>query len=90
MNLEEIQTNVNECIKIITNDPDMSVSSESLLIDDLGLESIDLIDLTSEIENAIGIEVDLKEVAQVQGEAASLNSMKVGDIVNFIANTQVQ
>jgi acyl carrier protein len=65
------------------------VKLESRLINDLGLESIDLLDVSSELEGLIGLEIDFKEVAefvkaQAGNSVSDMKGVKVLDLISFI------
>jgi acyl carrier protein len=64
------------------------VKADSLLVEDLGLESIDLLDLSSELEHSLGKELDFGEVAEYAkakaGSSAALRSIKVSDMIEYI------
>lgn len=75
-------------IRNVVNNQSLEVKPESRLIDDLGLESIDLLDISSELENSIGQELDFKEVAgqisKKSGKPADMRSMRIQDLIEFI------
>lgn len=55
------------------------VTKDSHLVDDLGVESIDFLDISSELEKAIDIEVDFTDLAS--SKSADLT---VGSVANYI------
>lgn len=55
-----------EAVETVTRRPRASLKPETRLITDLGLESIDTIDLLFEIEKRLGLSVNLAEVFQNQ------------------------
>lgn len=85
----ELLSNIEEVIRSVVNNQSLVVKPESRLISDLGLESIDLLDISSELENTIGHELDFKEVAEFiskkSGKPADMKSMRVQDLMDFIA-----
>ena len=85
---ETLQT-IQEVIRNVVNNQKLEVKAESKLIGDLGLESIDLLDISSELENSIGQELDFKEVAEhiskKSGKPADMKSMRVQDLIEFIS-----
>ncbi len=89
MSQTEILTEVSKAIKDVLNNQSLSVTLDSKLMNDLGLESIDLLDVSSELEGALGLEIDFKEVAEFvkanSGNSVSdMKSVKVQDLVQFI------
>lgn len=82
--LETIQNVVRE----ILNNQSMVVTGESRFMDDLGLESIDLLDLSSELENSIGKELDFKDLAEYSknngGTATSMKDITVNNLIQYI------
>jgi acyl carrier protein len=87
MNTELLQ-NIEKVIRDVVNNQTLSVKAESTLISDLGLESIDLLDISSELENTIGKEIDFKSVAQFStqksGKALDMKSLSVQDLMDYI------
>lgn len=83
---------IKEAIKDVVNNQKLNIELTSKLIDDLGLESIDFLDLSSEIENTIGLELDFKEVVeylkQSSGGATDIKSVTVQNLVDFIQTKQ--
>lgn len=55
-----------EAVETVTRRPSSSLNPSTKLISDLGLESIDTIDLLFEIEKRLGLSVNLAEVFQNQ------------------------
>lgn len=87
------ETDINNIIantlRQVLNNPQLKVTPESLLIEDLGLESIDFLDLTSELENSIGMEVDFREVikymkTQNTADNIDIKSLRVKNLAAFI------
>ncbi len=87
-NQAELLTTVQKVIRDVLNNQNLQVKPESKLMDDLGLESIDLLDISSELENSIGIELDFKEVAQFakskNGGVADFKKVTVNDLIQYI------
>ncbi len=85
---ESIFSAVEQAIKDVLNNQSLSVKPEHTLLGDLGLESIDLLDVSSELENSVGKELDFKEVAQFvkekSGGAADMKNLKVQDLVQYL------
>ncbi len=88
MTQEELFVSIKDAIKDVVNNQKLNVEKSSTLIGDLGLESIDFLDLSSEIENTIGFEIDFKEVVEhVKQSAAGVSDIKgltVQNIIDFI------
>ncbi len=84
----EMLTTIEKAIRDVVNNQSLAVKADSKLIDDLGLESIDLLDVSSELENALGKEFDFKEVAEYvskkSGKPAEMKSMKVQDMMDYM------
>ncbi len=87
MNPELLQ-NIEKAIRDVVNNQTLAVKAESTLTSDLGLESIDLLDVSSELENTLGKEIDFKSVAQYSsqknGKAVDMKSMRVQDLMDYI------
>ena len=77
-------------IKTVLNSKDLAVKSESKLAADLGIESIDLLDISCELEKSIGRELDFKELAKhvTATKGVSAKDLAVGDVVAYIQATQ--
>jgi acyl carrier protein len=88
---KEIFTTIESVVRNVLNNQKLNVAEDSKLMEDLGLESIDLLDLSSELENSIGKELDFKEVAQFvkskSGGAADMKAVRVKDLMDFIVET---
>jgi acyl carrier protein len=88
MDQSEILTTIEAAIRNVVNNQNLTVKSESRLVEDLGLESIDLLDLSSELENSLGKELDFREVAEFANPKshgpADLKGIKVSDIIEYI------
>lgn len=88
MQQTEMLSTIEKAIRDVVNNQSLAVKAESKLIDDLGLESIDLLDVSSELENAIGKEFDFKEVAEYvakkSGKSPEMKSMKVQDMMDYM------
>ena len=88
MQQTEMLSTIEKAIRDVVNNQSLAVKADSKLIDDLGLESIDLLDVSSELENAIGKEFDFKEVAEFvakkSGKSPDMKSMKVQDMMDYM------
>ncbi len=88
MTQEVLFNSIKDAIKDVVNNQKLSIEPNSLLIGDLGLESIDFLDLSSEIENTIGFELDFKEVVehlkQSSSGVADIKGLTIQNIIDFI------
>ncbi len=88
MSNDELLKSIETAIRSVINNQTLVVKMESRLIDDLGLESIDLLDVSSELENTIGQELDFKEVveytSQKNGKPADMKSLRIQDLIAYI------
>lgn len=88
MQENEMLAVIEAAIRNVVNNQSLQVKAESRLVEDLGLESIDLLDVSSELENSIGKELDFREVAEFakakSGRPADLKSLKVQDMIEYI------
>ena len=90
MEKAQIQEHVEGAIRTVLNNPTLEIKPESKLIDDLGIESIDLLDISSELEKSVGRELDFKEIAEKAASAPaaeaaqSAKALRVVDLVNFL------
>lgn len=84
----ELLSSLQDSIRDVVNNPKLVVEPQSQLITDLGLESIDFLDLSSEIENTIGFELDFKEVVEhikaQSGGTADIKTVTVQNLIDFI------
>mgnify|MGYP001367781513 CR=1 FL=1 len=84
----EVLAVIESAIRNVVNNQNLQVKADSRLVEDLGLESIDLLDVSSELENSIGKEIDFREVAEFakakSGRPADLKSLKVQDMIDYI------
>lgn len=85
----ELLTEIRGIIRNVVNNPALVVEPESRLVGDLGLESIDFLDISSELENSLGREVDFKEIAEsigkVSGKPREVKDMRVQDLLDYVA-----
>ncbi len=88
MSTETLQS-IESAIRSVVNNQGLAVKPESRLVEDLGLESIDLLDVSSELENSLGWELDFREVAEFMakqsGKPADMKSIRVQNLLDFIA-----
>ncbi|HEY8271830.1 MAG TPA: acyl carrier protein [Pseudobdellovibrionaceae bacterium] len=89
---QTLLNSIKDAIKDVVNNQKLNIEPTSKLIDDLGLESIDFLDLSSEIENTIGFELDFKEVVeylkQTAGGATDIKAVTVQNLIDYIQTKQ--
>lgn len=89
---QELLSSLQTSIRDVVNNQKLVIEPESKLIADLGLESIDFLDLSSEIENTIGFELDFKEVVehlkQTTGGTTDIKAVTVQNLIDFIETKQ--
>jgi acyl carrier protein len=88
MTQEVLFDSLQTAIKDVLNNQKLVVEPTSKFVSDLGLESIDFLDLSSEIENTIGFELDFKEVVQYLKDSnqntTSMKDVTVDHLINYI------
>ena len=61
------------------------INREARLVNDLGAESIDFLDITFQLEKAFSIKIEQKEFAQsAQSEGGEAQDFTVGNVVQFV------
>ena len=87
----ELLNVIEKAIRDVVNNPNLKVVGESKLMGDLGLESIDFLDISSELENSLGKEIDFKEVAEFAGkqenQPANMKIVKIQHLLNYLMAT---
>lgn len=83
---QEILTKVETAVSNVLNTKAGEVSPTSKFREDLGAESIDMIDISFEIEKQTGKELDFKEVIEFlkKSKGEEVKDITVGDIVTYI------
>ena len=83
---EELFKSFQSAIRDVLSSPSLEVNPDSTLFGDLGLESIDLLDLSCDLEKSIGRELDFKEVFKkvTETRGSPVNEVSVGDVVAFL------
>lgn len=66
--VDEVRTCVREQLAIVLSLPLEAIRPESRILLDLGAESLDLLDLTFRLEEALDIKLDSKELAGASGQ----------------------
>jgi acyl carrier protein len=87
MTREEITSKVSEAVGTVLNRNAAEISGDAMIVKDLGAESIDFLDISFEIENGLGFEVDFKEIIRSLQKTAgdqSRNDLTVNEIVTFL------
>jgi acyl carrier protein len=77
----EILAVVQKSISTVLNRDVSEISQDSNLVDDLGAESIDFLDITSEIEKVLNIEINFNDIAG--GKSTNLTVKKIVDHIVF-------
>ncbi|MDK2946572.1 acyl carrier protein [Geotoga petraea] len=75
MELKEIESKVKDVLVESLDVEEEKITMDSNLIDDLDIDSLELVDLTMEFENEFDIEIEDDQVEKIK---------TVGDIVNLI------
>ncbi|MEM1153678.1 MAG: acyl carrier protein [Pseudomonadota bacterium] len=75
-------------IREVTNNPQLEVDADNFLVSDIGLESIDLVDLCSVLEDITDIELDFEEVARFasaqDGATVNMQQLRVRHMNDFL------
>ncbi|HMQ11721.1 MAG TPA: acyl carrier protein [Oligoflexia bacterium] len=79
MTREDIQSKVNEIIVEQLNVDADDIANEKSFIDDLGADSLDVVELVMAMEEAFEMEIPDEEAE---------NILKVGDVVDYIEKNQ--
>ena len=82
-----VQESICTVLDIDTNE----VQTGSKIVEDLGAESIDFLDISCELEKAIEFELDFKEIfsAQKSDGGATPNDITIGEIVKYLQTKEV-
>ena len=75
MKRAEIFNELKEIVLDYLGDDDMDVSEDSVLTDDLGLTSLDLISIVGDVEDSFGISVEDEAMESIE---------TVGDVLDYI------
>jgi acyl carrier protein len=89
MAVTDLTTEIESVIRQVINNNSLEIGPDSRLMDDIGLESIDLLDVSSELENTIGLEVDFKDVVMFlrerqKSDQIDMKSVRVRDLIEYI------
>jgi acyl carrier protein len=87
MSEEQLLATFQSAIRDVLNNPKLTVTAENSLFEDLGLESIDLLDLSSDLEKTLGRELDFKGIfkAVTAKKGISTQEVSVGDVVQYLS-----
>ena len=82
----ELFTQVEGAVKEVLNTKDGEIKPESFFRADLGAESIDLLDISFELEKRTGKELDFREVVQFVNEkrGTEISDLSIADIVEYL------
>ena len=85
-NEQEILKNVTDAVQIVLNTEPGEIQPASALVKDLGAESIDFLDISCELEKAVGRELDFKEIIRATRQKAGDqgNDITVQEIVDYL------
>ena len=83
---QELFTQVEEAVRTVLNTEEGEIKMESLFREDLGAESIDILDISYEIEKRTGIELDPMETLDYLNEkkGVEVTDMSTGDLVGYL------
>ena len=87
MNDQELFSNVEESIRAVLSTDEGEIKLSSRLVEDLGAESIDFLDISCELEKFIDRELDFKEVMsdlKEKNNGEEVKDLSVQDIVDYI------
>lgn len=93
MNRDEIKQKVSEAVGTVLNRKAAEINGDSFIVKDLGAESIDFLDISFEIENRLGFEVDFKEIIKSLQKTSgdqNRNDLTVNEITEFLASKSAE
>ena len=73
----EILAAVQKSIATVLNRDVSEIGGDANLVDDLGAESIDFLDISSELEKMINVEINFNDIAG--GKSSNLTVMRIVD-----------
>lgn len=84
----EMFTQVEAAVREVLNSKEGEIKPESYFRADLGAESIDLLDISFELEKRTGKELDFREVVQFVNEkrGTEISDLSIQDIVDYLKN----
>lgn len=83
---QQLFSNIEKAVSNVLNTKAGEITMDSKFRGDLGAESIDMIDISFEIEKATGKELDFKQiVAQLQQtQGNEVKDLKISDLVTYL------
>lgn len=79
---------VSAAIREVVNNAGLTVDADNYLVADIGLESIDLVDLCSVLEDVTDIELDFEEIARFasaeNAAAVNMQKLRVRHMIDFL------
>jgi acyl carrier protein len=83
---QELFNQVEEAVRTVLNTEKGEIKMESMFRADLGAESIDMLDISYEIEKRIGVELDPMETFNYLNEKnnTEVTDMSAADLVGYI------
>lgn len=83
---QELFVQVEEAVRTVLNTEEGEIKMESMFRADLGAESIDMLDISYEIEKRTGVELDFQETLNFMNEkkGEEVTDFSVCDLVDYI------
>ncbi len=83
---QQLFTNIEKAVSQVLNTKAGEITMESKFRGDLGAESIDMIDISFEIEKTTGKELDFKQIVASlqQSQGSEVKDLKIGDLVTYL------
>ena len=83
---QQLFTNIEKAVSSVLNTKPGEITMDSKFRGDLGAESIDMIDISFEIEKTTGKELDFKQIAASlqQTQGSEVKDLKIGDLVTYL------
>jgi putative sulfotransferase len=83
--LTRILAEVSEMLRSITGGfpPSAEITAQTRLVEDLGLQSVDLANLTGRVQTRYGLKVDLAPF-YIWRQAGPFNGLRVGDVIGYL------
>ena len=88
---QELFAGVEEAVRMVLNTKEGEITMESLFRKDLGTESIDFLDISFEIEQLTGIELDFPEVidfVRKKKNSEEIVDFSVADLVDYLKHVK--
>lgn len=83
---QQLFTNIEKAVSQVLNTKPGEITMESKFRGDLGAESIDMIDISFEIEKTTGKELDFKQIVASlqQTQGSEVKDLKISDLVTYL------